>query len=374
VKIPPAASVPLVNSVRLVDRVVGKIDISTLQMELINPLVDPGWDRQVDSHPLGTVFHGRAWARVLTRTYGHGLLYARLWRGEDLAGLIPLVEVRSRITGCRGACLAFSDACPPLLFAHDALPFAAEKLIQLARERKWKYLDIRGGPCPQPDAIPSMEFFTHHLNLRQGEAGLLESVSSSARRAIRSGERKGLRVEMIQTEVAMRQYYQLHVRTRRRHGLPPQPPHFFLNIFDEFVARGRGAVVQASMGSRVVASAVFLWNAAKEAVYKFGASDERRSALRGNYAVMWHAIRTLASAGYKTLDFGRTSLSNEGLCRFKRSWGATQGRLEYYRYDVTDGAWTQVADHAEGWHNRAFRLLPLVINRVAGRLIYPHLH
>ena len=125
----------------------------------------------------------------------------------------------------------------------------------------------------------------------------------------------------------MLEFYRLHVRTRRRHGLPPQPASFVLKIHDEIIKPGLGFVVLASKGSRPVAAAVFL-NKGKKAVYKFGASDERHQDLRGNNLVMWEAIQFLAQGGFDTLHLGRTSFGNEGLRRFKLAWGTVEETIE----------------------------------------------
>jgi hypothetical protein len=123
---------------------------------------------------------------------------------------------------------------------------------------------------------------------------------------------------------------------------------------------------------RPVAAAVFL-QFGKKAVYKFGASDFRVQALRGNNLVMWEAIRVLAENGVESLHFGRTSLDNEGLRRFKLSWGTQEEKLEYLKLDTATGIWVSGRDATSGFHTAVFSRLPLALNRLAGAVIYPHL-
>ena len=78
----------------------------------------------------------------------------------------------------------------------------------------------------------------------------------------------------------------------------------------------------------MVAGAIFL-NLGTRAIYKYGASDLRYQALRGNNLVIWEAIKFFGEHGYRTLDFGRTDLPAEGLRRFKCGWGATERSIEY---------------------------------------------
>jgi hypothetical protein len=95
--------------------------------------------------------------------------------------------------------------------------------------------------------------------------------------------------------------------------------------------------------------------------------------LRANNLVMWEAIRRFAGEGRSTLDFGRTSLNNEGLRRFKTGWGATEQIAEYIRYDLRENAFGTASDSSSGWHTRVFNALPQWMARPIGAALYPHM-
>src|SRR6516162_2503219 len=343
-----------------------------MDTKLINPLCDPDWDRLVLSHPDCTFFHSAAWARVLCKTYGHEPVYLCCSQRGDPVALVPIMDVRSPLTGRRGVCLPFTDYCGPLIFSDGGSALAMHKLSDLALERKWKYLEVRGGRTFELAATPAVVFYGHKLDLRGGAEELLTRFKSSARRAIRKGERSGLSIQVTRTREAILGFYRLHVQTRRRHGLPPQPESFFLNIHDEVIKPGLGFVVLASSGPRVVASAVF-FHFGKKAVYKFGASDEKLQEFRGNNLVMWEGIRFLAQHGAETLHFGRTSLKNDGLRRFKLTWGAEEEIIEYFKFDTLAEEWVISRESASGFHNAVFGRLPSALNCLVGAIIYPHL-
>ena len=344
---------------------------SVVEAECVNPLVEADWDELIRSHPNAGFFHGSAWAKVLNKTYGHEPVYLRVARGGQLLALVPLMEVRSPWTGRRGVCLPFTDVCEPLLFADGNHKIVFEQLRNLARERKWKYFEFRGA-APDAGAKPSVAFHGHTLDLRGGPDRVAAGFDSAVRRAVRKAERNGLNVEIAHSRDAVVQFYRLHTQTRRRHGAPPQPMSFFLNIFEEVIKPGFGFVVLARHGARVAAGAMF-FQFANKAIYKFGASDESLQDLRGNNLVMSEGIRHLVANHAEVLHFGRTSLSNEGLRRFKKSWGAVEDRIEYFKFDPTAGTWMSGRDKASGFHTALFSRLPGAINRLAGSLIYPHL-
>lgn len=338
----------------------------------LDPLADPEWDRLVASHPDAGFFHSAAWARVLVRTYGHRPFYLAGQEAGRPTALVPVMEVRSVFTGRRGVCVPFADFCGPLLSDGCAAGPVKEALSALARERNWRHFEIRGGPRLEPGANASVSFLAHSLDLRGGPDKLLAGFDSSVRRALRKAERGGLEIGVRSDRAAIFIFYRLHTRTRRKHGLPPQPLAFFLNIHEEVIKKGLGFVAVATDNSGPVAAAIFFQHG-NRAVYKFGASDERRQTSRANNLVMWAGIQTLAERGFESLHFGRTSLGNEGLRRYKLGWGTTETTLDYFKFDLRADAWVTGRDEAYGTHNAVFSRLPLALNRLFGRLIYPHL-
>lgn len=349
--------------------------IDRLDVEQLDPLEGTDWDRHVTGHPDHTVFHRGAWARVLHKSYGHDPVYLRFARGGITKALVPVMEVRRLLTGHRGVCLPFSDFCQPLVRDDDDLPAVRDHLATVATERGWKHLEIRGGaPAEGGRAGASAEktFFGHELKLETAEDVQFSLFPGAVRRAIRKAERSGVTVSVSRSWEAVRRFFDLHVRTRRRHGAPPQPLSFFREVFRELIEAGHGFVVIAETENRPVAGAVFL-HSGKSALYKFGASDDAALGLRPNNLVMWEGIRTLIGTGCQTLHFGRSSGTNAGLRRFKRSWGASEFGIQYTRFRPSDRAWTPVQPDSPGFHEQVFRRLPLALNRLAGKVIYPQL-
>ena len=129
----------------------------------------------------------------------------------------------------------------------------------------------------------------------------------------------------------------------------------------------------SSTSQKVPVAAAMFFKLGRHAVYKFGASDERLQELRGNNLAMFEGIKYLAEGGAETLHFGRTDKENEGLRRFKLSWGATEEEIDYARFDTASGSWKHSRDSRSTLHQRIFRALPASLNRLAGAIIYPHL-
>jgi len=223
-----------------------------------------------------------------------------------------------------------------------------------------------------PSGPPSTRFHRHVLDLRRDEGRLFAACDEPVRKAVRKAERSGLTVEFSTDERALGEFFALFCRTRRKHGAPPQPYRFFAQIQQHVLQRGLGWVVLARQGYRPIAGAIY-FHAGGSACYKFGASDERLQQLRGNNLVMWSAIRKYAREGFTTFDFGRTSLGNEGLRKFKASWGADESFLDYWRLDSGTGNFVTVPDRASGSQAALFRTLPVFLSRAIGSVAYRHI-
>jgi lipid II:glycine glycyltransferase (peptidoglycan interpeptide bridge formation enzyme) len=280
--------------------------------------------------------------------------------------------VRTLLTPSRGICLPFSDGCAPLLFGNVGAGFISKKLRQIGRERNWSYFEVRDASILSERAPASESYWSHKLDLTKGSAALSESFSSSVRRALRKAERSSLTASISTTSEAMSHFYSLHVRTRRKHGVPPQPRSFFANIQKHIIDGGLGFIVSVEKQKRSIAAAIF-FKLGYHAIYKFGASDERWQELRPNNLLMREAINFLANSTVKTLHFGRTDKANEGLRHFKLSWGTEEEESFYGKFSILGDNWVQLRTHSSSLSNRIFRALPIPLNRLAGALLYPHL-
>jgi len=263
-----------------------------VEMRAIDPFGSE-WDQLALSHPDASFFHSSAWARTLTKSYGHKPFYLSFVSSGVPQALVPMMEVTSAFTGRRGVGLPFSDCCSPLLFQNGDKSSILPRLSALASQHAWKYFELRDPRSLELSVDPANQYFSHSLNLQQGPDALFAGFSSPVRRAIRKAEKSTLSVQVAQSLKSVQEFYDLHVQTRRRHGLPPQPFSFFRNLFEEAIRTGLGFVVQATIEKRTIAAAIF-FRFGRTALYKYGASDSVARDLRANNLVMWEAIRFLA--------------------------------------------------------------------------------
>lgn len=351
---------PVTNDIRSVP---GDVSI-----RFVDPVAEPKWDSQIARLPGRTLFHCSEWSKVLKESYGFRAQYLVAESQGGVRGLLPLMEVDNWPKGRRGISLPFTDEAHCLAADATVQDRLANKLLDEGKRRNWRYVETRG-PKLFAGAQPSLSFYTHRLPLHSEEARLFAECSSATRRGVRKAKRVGLTVTISNSLDSVRCFYRLHLKTRRKHGVPPQSFVFFKNLHRSLMERGLGFVATASVAGRDIAAAVFLTRD-NNAVYKFGASDDRFQHLRGNNLVMWEAIRWLARNGFVELDLGRTSLGNEGLRRFKLSWGTSESRVDYCKYDFAGKRFVTDVDFASPRYSTALKLVPNILCRRLGALIY----
>jgi len=336
-----------------------------------NPLLEPNWDALVANNPEHSFFHSTAWAKVLAETYGYTPEYFVARKAGKIDSLLPLMEVDSWLTGRRGIALPFTDDCEPLCPDVNLFKKLFQDAIDFGRSRGWKHLECRGGRKFFEEITPSLSFYGHSLDLVLSKEQLFGRLESSARCAIRKAEKDGVKVEISQSLEAVNFFYLLQCKTRKKHGLPPQPFLFFLNIHKHVLSQNLGMVVLARWRETPIAGAI-CFHLGGRAIYKYGASDEKFQHLRGSNLVMWEAVKWYLQKGVKKLHLGRTSVANEGLRRFKLGRGAGEEKIEYFKYDLRTNNFVTDTDEAFGWHNQVFQRLPLFVSRMAGNVLYKH--
>lgn len=340
------------------------------QLHIMDPLSCEDWDERLSGHERRTFFHSRAWAHVLFETYRYQPVYFCSLDSERILNLLPVMEVRSFLTGRRGVSLPFTDYCEPLLTNGTDLNQMLEELQKYGQQQHWQSFQIRGGDGIH--AEPEHQYYVHELKLDPDSDTLFSGLASAKRRNIRKAQKKDIEIRHADDLAAVDAYYALHCQTRKRHGMPPQPYRFFKNIFHYVISAGMGKVVLALYEGKIIAGDVF-FHYNDRALYKFGASDMAFQHLRPSDLVMWEAIQWYAAQGYKRLCFGRTAMDNTGLRRFKTDWGAVERVINYYRYDLKQQDFVASSSEVTSSQKRLFQRLPVSALKLFGSFAYRHM-
>jgi CelD/BcsL family acetyltransferase involved in cellulose biosynthesis len=345
-----------------------------VSIQVINPLSDGRWDDLVARHPKASVFHECGWLQALARTYGYRpfvLTSARA--GAPLTDGIVLCRISSWITGNRAVSLPFADHCEPLLEGDAAFLEFANWLRTECDGQRWKYVELR--PLSWSGAADGYlprgrSYCFHTLDLTSTLEEIFQRLhKDSIQRKIRRAERERLSYETGRTEQLLDDFYQLLLKTRRRHRMLPQPRAWYRNLAD---CMGDKMQVRLARKDGVSIAAMLTLRRRSCMVYKYGCSDDKFHNLGGVPFLFWKLIEESKASDINEIDFGRSDLDNDGLIIFKDRFGTTRKRLTYVQYPQ--------AEKGEGmrrWDMPALRrvlsILPEAVVPMASGLLYKHI-
>ena len=342
-----------------------------IKLHIINPVNCPSWDDLLLSCDDYSFFQSSSWAKVLSESYRYEPLYLTGISHGELCISIPLMEVRSLLTGKRGVSLPFTDYCEPIVKNKTHFGPAFEYLIDCGLEKEWKFIEMRCGDDSLSDSPHSSYYYGHTLHLSKDEGELFSNFRDSTKRSIKKAIREGVETNIGHTCESVDEFFRLNCITRKMHGLPPQPYSFFKSVFEHIISKRQGCIVLASYQEKTIAASMY-FQFGNKAVYKYGASDYTYQHLRANNLVMWEAIKWYARNGYKTLCFGRTESENNGLRQFKAGWGTVERVIKYHRYDLRKRRFTRNRTRISGFHNKIFSRIPVLLSRYIGKVLYRH--
>ena len=342
----------------------------------IDPATDARWGRLVERHPSSSIFHTRGWLEALRLTYGYEpVAYTTTSPGETLTNGLPFCRIKTWLTGKRLVSLPFSDHCSPLVDSREELDAVLSSVQCDAEKEGWSHVEVRplsrdgfaAAGFTQTD-----QFHLHILDLRQGAEHVFQHFhKDSVQRKIKRAEREGVVCEQGCSEALLDRFYHLLLRTRRRHGLPPQPRQWFRNL----VARLGSCVqvrVAASKSGEPIAS-IFTLRHKKSLTFKYGCSDERFNSLGGTQLLFWQAIQDACAENLEEFDLGRTDAGHEGLVTFKDRWGATESPLAYYRTGAATSSHQAARMRTASVARHFLAYVPDPCLAVAGRFFYRHI-
>ncbi len=339
------------------------------KLEVVNPVDYPKWDNLLLSSRDYSFFHSSYWAKVLYESYNYQPVYFTLMNEGKLSALIPVMSIKSILTGKRGVSLPFTDCCEPIILDKVQYQAAIRSLIEYGKSAAWKYIEIRGGTELSQNMTSASFYYGHTLELAKDAETLYANFRDSNKRNINKALKQGVRVNIHFTPESIEEFSRLNRMTRKEHGLPPQPDYFFDNVYKHIISKEQGIVVLASYNNVTIAGAVY-FHFGNRAVYKYGASDKRYQCLRANNLVMWEAIKWYSNNGYKLLCFGRTEPENAGLRQYKNGWGTQEHVINYYKYDLKRDKFVTGKALINRIFRRVFRILPIPIAQIVGSTLY----
>lgn len=185
------------------------------------------------------------------------------------------------------------------------------------------------------------------------------NLRKTTRHEIEKAELNSLSFELCE-EKDLKEFYNLHVRSAKKHRIPAYPVSFF----DYFLNSGQAEIILAKKNNLIIAGSVFLFYD-KFVHYFQNAIDEKYKNLGANYLILWRQIQKCLQDG-RVFDFGGTRIGSP-LQTFKQGWG---GR-EYPIFELTNqmSALAQAGSTPKILRNVFGLLPPFLIKKLSPRLL-----
>ena len=319
------------------------------------------WDNFVRSQPSWSHFHLFAWKDVITRVFGHECIYLAARENGQLAGVLPLVRVKSLFFGHYLVSMPFVNYGGPLGMDTAVIALVSHA-ANLARRNNAKLLELRSRTA-LPVTLPvSHRKITVLLELPSGDVdSLWKRLDPKVRSQVRRPQKEGVVVRFGVDEVAP--FFQVFARHMRDLGTPTQPRHLFETLAETFpndtwfgCAYYRGRPIAGGCG--------FRWATEFEMTWASALAEYKRIA--PNMLLYWSFMERAVADGLSTFNFGRCT-PDSGTHRFKKQWGSHDVPLWWYDLSLEPGVATpSPTDGAYAWGPRIWKRLPVRLATALG--------
>ncbi len=289
------------------------------------------WDQFVAAHPDGSPFHLLAWRDAVNEALGYDTPYLIAMAGETVAGVLPLVHLKTRLFGNSLVSTGFSVGGGILAMNDAVADVLAKAAIALADERKVPCLELRGETAAFADwPTKSGTYAGFTMPLEPDSDKRLAAIPRKKRADVRKGIKAALPVN---TNATVDTFYELYARNLHALGTPILPKRWYAALKKHFGDQCEIATVAWTEGP-VVALMSFYF---RDTVYPYyvGALPEARG-LRAFDHVYWNLMERSVERGVTVFDFGR-SKPDTGSYDYKKYWGFEPKPLEY-QYHLANGA------------------------------------
>ena len=281
------------------------------------------WDAFVDACPSATFFHRSGWRDILENVFRHRCHYLIAGRGDEICGVLPLAEVRSRFFGHALVSLPFCVYGGPAANDSAAENALIDAAAELARSLRVDHLELRNREPKRPDWPRQDLYVTFRRTLAADAEANMLAIPRKQRAMVRKGMARGLRSEI---DPAPERFFELYADNMHRHGSPALSRRYFERLCATFGDACECMTVTTPEGKLV--SGVLSFHFRDEVLpYYAGDTDAARD-LAANDFKYWELMRRACERGVRTFDYGR-SKRGTGTFDFKKNWGFEPSPLAY---------------------------------------------
>ena len=200
-------------------------------MRIVRDISETEWKQFLDSCSEATLYHTPEWKKFLEKTFGYKPYY--LFATDEcgqMTGLLPLFNIKSRLTGNRLCSVPFSHKCG-CLGEDDVCVSLLDEALLFQTAHGIEQIEIRD-TADHHQFQESNTFCTHILELSQNPEDTWKRLDKgSVRWAVKKSDKRGVSVLSSTNHEDIKAFYDLNCMTKQNLGVPCHPWEFFNNLF-----------------------------------------------------------------------------------------------------------------------------------------------
>ena len=290
------------------------------------------WDAFVDTRSDASLYHRSPWRKLIHDLFGHETLYLYAVNAAgDWVGILPVVRLRSRLFGDYMVSMPYVNYGGALGLTAEIEAALMQEAGQSGQTAGVSHIEFRDSVGRAGAWKVRTDKVVMELTLPATHDELWNGFNPKLRAQIRRPQREQTEVIHGGAEL-LSQFYGVFARNMRDLGTPVYGQAFFAAIMAAFPASAHIVIVRH--GQQPVAAAFLLGHRDRMEI-PWASSLREYNQLGVNMLLYWEALQRAIAGGYKTFDFGRSSIDS-GTYRFKKQWGA-QPRQLYWHYWLAPG-------------------------------------
>lgn len=314
------------------------------------------WNRWLEDAPDARFCHQYEWLQLVRDVYGGEPHYLAAYRGDEIAGVMP-VMLRS-VIGEGRVLYATPFADEGGCCTED--PQVEAKLVEAATQvgdgLGASYLEVRQRAPLSVEAMTDESRVTLEMPLPSDSEVLWDDLSKNMRKKVRRARRDGLTSEEVGPDF-LGTFYEIYASNMQDLGSPMHSQEFFEALYSRFPEDMVSVAVRLEDSRATVGAAVAIKHGQVMTVLCAHSAREYFD-LYPNNLLYWRLFEEAIDRGCRVANFGRSPVDT-GIYRYKKSWHMEDHQLYYSRIPIKGQP-----GEADGRQSKAYELF---------RRIWPHL-
>jgi FemAB-related protein (PEP-CTERM system-associated) len=280
------------------------------------------WDTFVGAADGATFFHRAAWRDIIEHELGHRAHYLYAERDGAISGILPLVEIRSRLFGHALISTPFCVYGGVVATDADSEANLTRSGAALADQLRVDYLELRNRE-PRATDWPVKDLYVGFRKaISEDHDANLKAIPRKQRAMVRKGIAAGLEARCGNDVDA---FYRVYAESVRNLGTPVLPRRWYARLQQTFGEDCEVTVV--THGGKPMAAVMSFYFRDEVHPY-YGGSIWQGRDVAANDFMYWSVMQRAADRGARLFDFGR-SKQDTGSYHFKKHWGFQPEPLPY---------------------------------------------